>query len=191
MEEKRQEAILYEEQNLIAEDSANSEKSSKFVLKKEAVGSWDERARYEYYLKEEQYLNMRMIQLNGKLQYMDKEIIKIEEDFHTARKNIMIYFVILLLLMLIQNFFKGELYEITAIICFTVMLLGSFYLEKICKQPILLYFVEHDSKLTKEYAFCNSMIPIQNKRKDLLEEIENNKKELLELKKRKESGIFS
>ena len=187
-EQEQQEAALYEKENLPVGDLKESEKSSGLVLKKEATGSWDIRALYEYYLKEEQYLNNRLLQLDGKLQRMNKEIIKIEEDFYSAKKNIIAYFIILVLVAIIQSFFEGSLYTITAVLCFVIMLSGVFYLEKKCKQPILLYLVEQDNNLTREYAFCNNMIPVKNKRKELLEEIENVKKELSELKQQKEKN---
>ena len=169
-----------EKKELAAQNGAD-----KFKLKQADIGIEDAEILYEYYTMEERYINNYLIKLDGQMQRYNKEILEIDEDFLRVKQNIIIFLAVFLVVIILQRFFSGILYSVTAIICFLAMLAGIFYMERICKAPILKYLVEHGSKLTKEYAFLNNVTPVKNKRRDLQEKIDYYKKDLLDIKKKK------
>ncbi len=185
---KKRREIL--EENRKQEEQQKKERASekgadKFKLKEAGVGIDDARRLYEYYLEEERYVNDRLIKLDGKMQHYDRELVEIEEEFQKVKKNIILFFIVFLIVIFVQSFFTNILYIITAILGSLGMIICIIYLERVCKAPVLKYLVEHDSKLTKEYAFLNNVIPVKNKRRELQEEIEYYRKELLDIKKKK------
>ena len=165
--------------------------SDKFKLKEASIGIEDAGMLYEYYLMEERYINNYLIKLDGQMQRYDKEILEIDEDFVRVKLRIIIFLSIFLVIIILQSAFSGVLFSVTAAICFFGMLAGTFYMEHICKAPILKYLIEHDSKWTKEYAFINSVTPVKNKCRELQEEIDYYKKDLLDIKKKKAEIDFS
>lgn len=191
-------AALTEERNHIqSEEEREKEKttffgietsvSGRFQLKEADVTAEDKVAIYEYLEKEEQYIRNYLTGIDGKLKRCEKEIIEINDNFDDAKKKIIISILIFIVMIIVQAVFKGALYNATAVICIIVSLFGIFYLEHVCKRPILLYLIEHDSNFTKEYAFVNNMTSIGNKRKQILEEIEECRKELEEVKSKKDA----
>lgn len=165
--------------------------TDKFKLKEASVGIEDAEMLYEYYSMEERYINNYLIKLDGQMQYYNKEILEIDEDFLGVRQNIIIFFSIFAVVVILQKFFTGVMFTVTAVICFLGMLAGIIYMERICKAPILKYLIEHDSNLTKEYAFLNGVTPVKNKCKELQEKIDYYKKDLQEIKKKKAEIKFS
>lgn len=159
--------------------------SGKFQLKEADIKAEDKVQLYEYLEKEEQYISRYLTESEGKLHNCEKEIIEIDENFEYAKKKLIFSALIFVLMIWIQAAFKGMLYNLTAVICFVVCLAVVFYLDHTCRRPVILYLIEHDSNLTKEYAFTHNMAPVGNKRKQMVEEIEETKKELAEVKKQK------
>lgn len=189
-EKKQREDILRKKGILFDEDPNKPKQEGKFTLKEESMGTVDAQELHEFYLKEEQYVQNYLLQLDGKLQHINREITEIDENFENVKKKILISLVIYILVALVQSAFSGVLASITSMICLIGGFCYIFYLERKCKRPILLYLVEHDSSLTTEYAFCNGIVPVKQKREELLEKIEHYQKELVEIKKKKESIIF-
>lgn len=159
--------------------------SGKFQLKEADLRAEDKVELFNYYVKEEEYYNKYLNSLERQLHNCEKEVVQIDDDFNNVKIKLLFSTLFFLLLIAAQAFFEGILYTITAILCFVGCLAYVFYLEKVCKRPILRYLIEHDSNLTKEYAFLNNMAPEGNKRKELLEEIEQCKRELNEAKSKK------
>lgn len=191
---KKRSEILEEDRRKeeeVQKELAAQKGADKFKLKESGMGTDDAEILYEYYTMEERYINNYLIKLDGQMQRYNKEILEIDEDFLRVRQNIIIFLSIFLVIIILQRFFSGILYSVTAIICFLGMLAGIFYMERICKAPILKYLIEHDSKLTREYAFLNSVIPVKNKRMELQEKIDYYKKDLLDIKKKKAEIDFS
>lgn len=188
----RQKGVLFDQkpQQTDDENPAEMKQTGKFSLKEESVGTQDASQLYEFYCHEEQYINNYLLKLDGKLLRINKEITDIEDDFENIKKQLFFAVIIYLLIAIIQSTFAGLLSSVTSILCIIVSVNYVLYFERKCRRPILLYLVEHDSNLTKEYAFCNDMVPVRNKREELLQTIENYKKELVEIKKKKEEIVF-
>ncbi|MGN0155391.1 MAG: hypothetical protein ACI4A3_13150 [Lachnospiraceae bacterium] len=189
-EKEQREDVLRKKGILYDENPNKPKQEGKFTLKEDSTGTVDARELHEFYLKEEQYVQNYLLQLDGKLQNINKEITEIDENFDCVKKKILISLVIYILVALVQSALSGVLSTITSMICLIGGLCYVFYLESKCKRPILLYLVEHDSSLTTEYAFCKGIVPVKQKREELLEKIEHYQKELVEIRKKKEAIIF-
>lgn len=191
LEEKEQrEDILRKKGILFDKDPKETKKEGKFSLKEESVGTQDALQLHEFYTQEERYINNYLLQLDGKLQRINKDIMDIDDNFEAVKKQILFSAIIYVLIAVIQNAFTGVIATVTSMLCMIGSVVYILYLESRCKRPILLYMIEHDSRLTKEYAFCNNMVPVRNKREELLETIERYNKDLVEIKKKKSEIIF-
>lgn len=175
--QKEQKAVLRESGNLFDEKPSGT-----LSIKKNATCAIDSSELYEYYIREKQYINEYLLKLSGKLQYIDKEMAQIEENFEKAKKKLLFFAVFFVLIVIVQNRFEGIVLSITNVICFLGGILVIFYLESTCKKPILMYLIEQESNLTKEYAFVNNLTPLKAKKLDLLEEKERCEKEIIEIK---------
>lgn len=194
----QQRKIFLEEKETVSdkEDCLESQQKegggkSKFNLRKSNMGTVDAALLHEFYLKEEQDIKQRLLQMEGQLQRINKKIVQINEDFEEVKRQMKLSLIIYLLLIIIQSAFSGVAATVTNFICLIVGLIYIFYVESKWKQPVLMYLIEKESNLTSEYAFCNNMLPVKVKRNELLEEIENCKKELIDIKENKELIIFS
>lgn len=184
-EQEEQEAALRKE------DALPDEKpSGNLSVKKSTTFGIDSSELYEYYIREKQYINEYLIKLSGKMQYIDKETVRIEEDFGNAKKKLLFFAVFFILIIIVQSTFEGIFLSVTNVICFVGGIFAIFFLESTCKKPILMYLIEQESNLTKEYAFVHNLTPIKAKRADLLEEIEQCKKEIAEIKVKMEELPF-
>ncbi|MCM1496943.1 MAG: hypothetical protein NC124_00575 [Clostridium sp.] len=171
------------------EDSA-SEVAGGFSLKAESVGSQDALMLHEYYCNEEIYIQGKLLELEARVEKTNKEIVEIDDNIQTIKTQLLIAIIVYVLIAIVQSAFSGMLSLITSVLCVSFSLSYVFYFERKCMRPILLYLVEHDSKLVAEYAFCNDMVPVRNKRQELLEMIEQNKRELEEIKRKKQEIVF-
>lgn len=189
-EKEERENVLREKGILFDEDPNKPKAEGKFTLKEDDMWTIDVRELHEFYEKEEQYFRNYQRELDVKLQRLDKEIIEIDENFETFKKQLMFSAIIYVLIAIVQSAFTGFLAVLTSLVCIIGCTSYILYFEYKCKRWILLYLVENDSNLTREYAFCNGMVPVRNKRQELLEIIEQNNQELLEIKKKKESIAF-
>lgn len=191
LEEKEQREDILRKKGILFDENPNeTKKEGKFSLKEESVGTQDAQQLHEYYTHEEQYINNYLLQLDGRLQRINRDIMDIDENFENVKKQIIFSVIIYVLIAIIQSAFTEVIATVTSTLCMIGSVVYILYLESKCKRPILLYLVEHDSRLTMEYAFCNNMVPVRNKREELLETIENCKMDLAEIKKKKAEIIF-
>lgn len=191
LKEKEEREETLRNKGILFDENPNKPVSEgKFALKDDGMGTLDARDLYEFYLKEEQYMRNTRLQLEAKLQQMDKEIAAVDDDFEAVKKNIIFFLVIYILVAIVQSAFTGVLRGATSIICIIASVSYIFYFEGKCKRPVLLYLVEHDSKFVKEYAFRNECVPIKHKKEELLLMMKQNEEELEDIKKRKESIVF-
>jgi hypothetical protein len=186
---KKAEDMLREKEILF--DKPVSKQTGKFALKEDSMGTEDVALIYEYYQKEEIYQKEYLIQLDAKLQRIDREIVAVEEGFETAKKRLFFFLVVFILVALFQQIFTGILAVITSLLCIIGSLVAAFYLEYSCKKPILDYLIENESELTKEYAFCTGQVPVKYKKKELQEEKQKCEESILDLKQRREALQFS
>lgn len=187
--QEEREAVL-RKHGVLFDEKPDKTSSSIFSLKENANSYVDISELYEYYIRDERYENEYLMKLNGQLQYIEKEISQLQEDFKSARKKIFFFAIIFILVAAIQSSFEGVLASVTNIICFAASIAGILYLEKTCKQPIIMYLIEQESNLTKEYAFIHSILPIKVRRIDILEEKERCEKEIAEIRKKRAELSF-
>ncbi|MDE5864699.1 MAG: hypothetical protein K2H34_10180, partial [Lachnospiraceae bacterium] len=191
MEEQSAAAEMAEREQTSSEgEEKNAENTGGFSLRAESVGSQDAMMLHEYYCSEERYIQSRLLELEARVEKVNKEIVEIDDNIQTIKTQLLIAVIVYVLMAIVQSAFTGWLSALTSIICIIVSINYVFYFEWKCMRPILLYLVENDSKLVAEYAFCNDMVPVRNKRKELLDMIEQNKRELEEIKRKKQEIVF-
>ncbi len=191
LKEKEEREETLRNKGILFDENPNKPVSEgKFTLKDDGMGTLNARDLYEFYLKEEQYIINTRLQLEAKIQRIDKEITAIDDDFETVKKHMLFFVAVYILVAIVQSAFSGIWGTITSMICIIASISYIFYFEKKCKRPILLYLVEHDSQLIKEYAFRNGCVPLKHKREEMLLMMKQNEEELEDIKKRKESIVF-
>lgn len=185
VEKRRSEDFLRNKGVLFDEDPTVEKKEGKFSLREESIGMGDVRELFDYYSREEQYIYNQLTRLDSKLQLINKEITKIDDDFEMVKKTFVLFVIIYILVVLVQVSFQGMLAVITSLICSVAAVFAVLYIEAKCKRPILLYLIEHENNLVQEYAFRNDMMPVRYQRQELVEKVELFQKELDEIKKKK------
>lgn len=133
---------------------------------------------FELYANEEKYIQGYIDRLSFRLEEINREITRIEDNYEEAKKKIITGIFCFVILIGLQSVLSGILGKVSVFIACLLSVAGMFYLDKTCSKPILLYLVEHESKWTNEYAFIYDLLPVRYKREELLEVIENNKREL-------------
>lgn len=189
-EKEERETVLREKGILFDEDPNKPKAEGKFTLKEDDMWTVDVRELHEFYEKEEQYILYCQNELNIKLQLVNKEIFAIDENYQKIKTQLIFSVIIYILVAIVQSAFTGFLATVTSLFCLIGSISYILYFEGKCKSPIILYLVEHDSDLIREYAFCNSMVPVRVKREELMQLIQENENELLEIKKKKASIEF-
>lgn len=184
-EEKEQ---FFKEKGILVEPEEAGEKGfakGSLSLKQKDDFSDNIQELFELYSNEEKYIKSYIDRLSFRLEEINREITKIEDNFDKAKKRIMIGILCFVILIGLQSVLSGIFGKVSVLIACLLSIAGMFYLDKTCGKPIILYLVEHESKLTNEYAFIYDLIPIRYKREELLEVIENNKKELKQIQDKK------
>lgn len=192
LEEKNYIQNILEEKGIILKDTAVDEavrnkKGSTFSLKEETEGTDDLLELFELYSSEETLL----IQFNERLQVQidcyNKDIIGIEDNFSNAKQKMIVCIGLFIFMIIVQSIFIGRVEEISALICIVLSIAILVYIDRSCTQPILLYLIEHECDLTKEYAFCNNIVPVYKKREEIIKSFRANQKELQIIKKKKDA----
>lgn len=190
-EQKQREEVLKSKGVLFDEKPSQIDSSGKFVLKEDANAYDNSADLFEYYCKEEEYIRSSLFRIDGKIQKVEKDIVDIDDAFNTTKKQMIIFLFVIIIVAIIQNSFTGVLAFLTNLMCFICGLYAVFYFEKRCRKSILFYLIEHDSKLTSEYAFINDIYPVKRKREELFEKKDNLEKELTQIKEKKAKLNFS
>lgn len=186
-EKAERENVLREKGILFDENPNQPKQEGKFSLKEDDMWITDVRELHEFYEKQERYIHYCQKELDVKLQRINKEIIEIDENFENIKKQLIFSVIIYIIVAVVQGAFTGFLGTVTSLICIVGSVTYILYFESKCKRWILLYLVEHDSELTKEYAFSTSMVPLYSKRAELMQLMKENDMELIEIKEKKAS----
>lgn len=183
----KEKEILFEPEDLSEEAKNHQLGDGKLSLKKRDTYSDDIQELFELYANEEKYVSHYLSRLKVQLDSINREIMSIDDNYDTAKKKIFIAVIIFIFLIVLQSAFSGDTAKFFSL-CFSVIsILGIFYLDNTCSRPILFYYIEHEHKWAREYAFVNSVVPVKYKRQELLEVIKRNEKELQEIKEKKDA----
>lgn len=179
------EQLLKEKGILIDPDLAKANLTGRLSLKQEDISSDNIQELFELYSGEEKYILQYLDRLSFRLEEINREIMSIEDNYEKAKTKIVLGVICFILLIIFQMLFSEKLEKLFVLIACIICIAGAFYLDKTCTRPILMYFVEHESKWTSDYAFINNLVPVRYKREELLEVIERNKIELKEIQDKK------
>lgn len=158
-----------------------------FKLKEPEIGGGDIVELFDFYAKEESFVNYVMEDLRIKISNVDKEIVMIDSDFEKMKKRVMIFIGVLVIAALIQNSFSGMLANVTAMLCFIVGLFAALSLERFCFAPLVRYLVEHEHPIMAEYSFCNNIVPARRRKEELVERLRQQEDTLKEISEKKKT----
>lgn len=188
IEQKQKGEDFLRTKGVLFDDNPNIAKGQgKFSLREESIAMGNEQDIFDFYLREEQYIHNYILQVEGKLQRIDKEIAQIDVDFIQVKKTVLIFFIIYILLILVQGGLSGAAGIAISVVCTTMTVFFILYLEKKCAPPIVKYLVEHENSLIQEYAFCHNMVPIRMKRQEIMEKKKSLELELEGIKTKKQA----
>lgn len=188
LEERKRKDDFLRKKGVLFDDNPSLLKSNgKFSLREESVGAGDIRDLYEYYVKEERYNLNYLQELDIKRQLLDKDINRLSDGLEDAKRKGIIFLVVYILLVLIQNAFSGISGGIVAIFCIAICVWMIMYAESKYKMPIILYLVEQEHPMIQEYAFCHNMTPIRLKRDEITEKMNEIQKELDIIKQKRQA----
>lgn len=139
----------------------------------------------EYYRKEEGYLKQLISHVDNTIERYNREITDIDQQFDTAKKLLIFAAIVFVLIVVIQHALQGAAYTISSIVCVILSIIAILYLERKCKQPILLYLVEQNKPIVADYAFTHGLVPVAEKRREYIENKEKYEKELAEVRNKR------
>lgn len=143
--------------------------NGKLSLREDSMSRVDIQELYEYYSKEEQYTRNYLQEINIKLQQVNRQITKIDDEVEVVKKTCFLCVCVYLLLVIFQSMFSGWLGSLTSVLCIFITIAIVLYAEQKCKLPLIMYLVEHEHPMIQEYAFCHNMVPVRLKREEILE----------------------
>lgn len=188
LEEKRKGEEFLRQKGVLFDEKPNALKTNgKFSLREDSMNSANIQELYEYYVKEEQYTLNYMRQVDSKLQQVNKQITRIDDDFENVKKTCFFIVCIYISLIIIQSVFTGFMGIVTSILCIFISICLVIYVEKKCKVPFILYLVENEHPMIQEYAFCHNMVPVRLRREEILEKLEYLQLELEGIRAKKQA----
>lgn len=191
IEEKNRTEKLLKEKGVLFEKNPNKQnKKGTFSLKEDVNGTLDAAMLDEMYAAEEKYLKRCISDLEVEIDIINKQITQLDDDFEAIKHNIIMTSCALLALLVIQVLLSGVIGFLTSLIFAVASTAYIIYIETKCKRPIALYLIEHDSSLVKEYAFCHNLQPMYRNRAEILEHVEIYKRELSDVKEKREKIVF-
>lgn len=186
-QKERNERFLKEKGILVEPEKTHALKTGGLTLRDRNEFSDNIQELFELYSSEERYIQNYLDHLKFRLDEVNLEITRIDDNFEQAKKKIIIGGFAFVCLILVQGIFANFMEKLSVLIACFISLGGIFYLDKVCSEPIVLYLVEHESKLASEYAFVNNMVPIRYKREELLAIIHQNEEELKTVRDKKKA----
>ncbi len=170
-EKNKTEKILKENAVLLNKGIEEKDSKGKLSLKQDSMNGANIQELFEYYSKEESYIKNHLKELDGRLQQLNKSITKIDDDFEQAKRTCILFVGVYIFIVLIQGVFTGILASLTSLLCIVISIFLFLYVEKKCKNAIILYLIEHENPVVQEYAFSRNMLPVRIKRQELVEKI--------------------
>ncbi len=168
-------------------------KESAFTIKKESEDEVDVQALYESLKKQEAALISENMEMETSLRVLDKEIMKVNEEFSYAVRCSLIAVIVMLGVAALQAVLGKDLEPIVYMLFSLIFLVGFsaifIYLFNGFKHAVLEYLLERDFIFIREYAFRNDIIPFSKKRENLLHQKEELGKELDEVRRQIREGL--
>ncbi len=155
--------------------------STGFKLKK-SVAYEEERVLYDFYEREENFLLEQCSDCEIEIRNVEKEIREIDLAFEKVKKTLFVFLSAFILLAVIQGAMHGKEANYYGAFCLVSQFGLIFYLVKTCRKPIILYLVEHESDLIKDYAFVHGLFPVSKRLGDKKERYDELQKELQEIR---------
>lgn len=186
---KRQEAqekLLGEKVNLTDSGQGKSKTNAKFSIRAESMGEAEALEVIECYDMEIKFYKNEIQRINKEIGHIDRSIISVDEKYELAKKKMILFAGIFFIYAILQNLSTGELYTMLSVVGLIGSTIGIIYIEEASREPIINYLVEHEHKLVKDYVFRNNIISFGNRRKEMLEEIEQCTTEIQQIEYRKQ-----
>jgi len=193
---KKKQAIemTYQENMLAIENDKQQEEVKKQETKqpKEVAGTFKIKKQLDEKdaIEEKKRQDAEIARLNKEIDKLKKEeselkykILAIDYDYEIVNESIFRFISVLITMVVAQPIFTGVMKHVIPVIYLVVSLVYFFYLVKVCKEPLIMYLVEHKKKIIQDYAFCNNLYPLSDRLDQIKEEINYCIREITYIKK--------
>lgn len=193
---KKKQAIemTYQENMLAIEDDKQQEEVKKQETKQqeEVSGTFKIKKQLDEIddVEEKKRQEAEIARLNKEIDKLKKEeselkykILAIDYDYEIVNESIFRFISVLITMVVAQPIFTGVMKHVIPVIYLVVSLVYFFYLVKVCKEPLIMYLVEHKKKIIQDYAFCNNLYPLSDRLDQIKEEINYCIREITYIKK--------
>ncbi len=170
MAAEQEKAVGGKDLSSISEVDGDSE-GGLFKLKKDKLSNIQTTELIENYSREIKALEKEKTKLELEDKKLQDKIIDIDMQISVVKDKIVAFVIWVTGLLVIVNMIPGTGQHIAGAIWCLISIIYMLWLVKECKQPIILYLVEHEHKQIRDYAFTQSLTPLYKKRKELAQDI--------------------
>lgn len=142
-----------------------------FKIKKDKLSNIQTTELIENYGREIKALEKEKTKLELEDKKLQDKIIDIDMQISVVKDKIVAFVMWVTGLLVIVNMIHGTGQHIAGGIWCLISIIYMLWLVKECKQPVILYLVEHENKQIRDYAFTHSLTPLHKKRKELAQDI--------------------
>lgn len=161
---------LSQEESRTGDTSGVTGSKGKLFLRKNDDVIDDQQDYLNALLSDKKNFEERMVSLEEKLQELKNQRDTIYSDFEHAKKSLLYFLIVYVLVILVQGGFTGIVSIILRLLCIVVTIYFILYFRNKFTPIIINYLVEKESDLIQEYAFRNNMTPIRMKFEDIKRE---------------------
>lgn len=142
-----------------------------FKLRRDVLSNVQTEELLEHYTKELKSLEKEKASLEIKDKMLQDRIIDIDVQMSIAKNRIAVFVLVATALAIIAGLFPGNGQHVVGLMWLIVVIPYFLWLVNVCKEPVVMYLVEHEHKQIQDYAFTQSLTPLYKKRKELAQDI--------------------
>lgn len=175
------EIIIASKKDAITDDTSTMKTSvGKFAFKTETQSGTQIEELTAFYNREIDSLQRKKEKLESERDTLQRNILQVSEDFKMAKNRIFIFVIVTAVVTFMHGVFSGVTYHLLSFVICIVLVSYLLWVISVCKKPIILYMVEQKSPHIQDYAFVNDLKPISEKRKQVIEGIQECKTRIME-----------
>lgn len=156
--------------NTLEKNEADSATNA-FALKRDVLSNVQSEELLEHYTKELKALEREKASLEIKDKTLQDKIIDIDVQMSVVKRQIITFVLVAVGLAVIAGLFPGNAEKVLGLMWLIIVMPYFLTLFNKCKDPVILYLVEHEHKIIQDYAFTQSLTPLYKKRNDLVQDI--------------------
>lgn len=186
MKQKEAETLLAEKLHETGDTSSANQTKYKFTIREESLGEMEILEVIECYSREIQVLHSDIKQFEKEIESIDRKIISIDDSFEAAKLKVIVFTVIFVFYAILQNLFSGAIYTLLSVVGLLGSSIAILYITSRIQEPVTEYLIEHENKLTRDYALRNNVVTFARQRTEKMAEIERCGEEIKQIEHRRQ-----